>query len=1488
MDIYDAIKPLQISVFRTRGATADFDSIELYVFVGGVVNAGVRSELDTVEKHGLLVLKGAAVMQHFSKSWRTSVSNNIKKLLELDSNMQKSATGSIKRGGADEGGPMEPFGNANANDDDLFSLAEIEDAMATTSPVIPSIRAHVDTDAAASARLKDTKPKARLSLKFVYMDIHSEDTIFEVKQKIAIATGIPIYEQYLTDFNNALHYRLEAPGTIIQPNVKNLLKILYTPNEIDLPIGRTYACRDNLKINALDMFTLISHYYYTYGCSEFALFNINSFCPRTVLNNMKQQEMNMVYWGFVVMYWPMLTRSVFNQWRLSPQEMDIYPDLVINEMTKKRFEAEQKVMRRLWSPRPVTLKTPIGIAITYAILNVRYALSTNINIRNLFDLFALDSMVTACRCVIGRESSQRGILGASTPLSQRPLMFDKTYQYETPIIDHIPGDTIMFRIRLRPMPFRGQVRDLDYESIDSFNVLFLQNGNYRILSHWRQEDTYGFAEIFHRTKQAVDQLITRINAIGKQALQLPIEKMTKENTTFLEFIASLNYNRVLSEAQYAYLRHIVNDYVAGGIMEPIPSEQTHRSMDLYWFYKGMHKSDSSRINRTFITNNTYGILTETGLRERYIRNFVQSHSLKIHHHYGDVRFEIRNVRQDEFDIVRRFIDSIMATFERGIGALDATEEVSKIERTMAAMPTGRLTVPGNYIQYLKAFDPKLYDYTRHKSLQSYVRSIETIAPTMRGRFQKEKEDKIKENAIARLYENTYSKLCQKRYQPLVVNPEMYRKLSDDDKKRVVKYWNFTSNSPALYICPNRRLPHMRFIVHKHPLNYCLPCCKKLDMTIPKQNLSKEEHTRRRTEQQTIQNTCKETYRYDKPKAFSATRYVSAYGRRSSAGRIMAVPYQLETLLKQTVQTASDHLCKDNLNYYICGIEQLLPCGIKCGVANCMAHAMDISVVKLCKMIVEMVKNTRKFEELLNGEITIYFPTKAHLFDTLMYLGNPDLIPDMSPNIPWDRLFLNFAELMHINVVFLIDSSGTNEAGISIEIPAGINCVDDILIPNQPTIIMLKKHNVNTIYWLDPAQYHSERVIETRIFTNTDQCVNIIRNMIKIMLKTKDTRLLLLANVQAFCTDYTCAISQLHADQNRCVFMTIKYDTLEPRHVKGTRDWLLASDKFKHSLCIPLHPTAYKRFQSMKSLVHHGAPAVQNQSADQVNDFITAWNAWGKREPLKPDMYVETVSMTEASAPMGLKIDGLVFHFNKNESKLFEDLPRYTFLYGYERIYSAIENAKQTMIKPLETNTVRRTMYNMMLYRLLLLEFKQYFDSDVNKPLRARLLKMISNLWSEETRIDTEQFMERVKATIVSSRDHWLLLSLIRDHIDDPSPKEAIHTFNNTKFDFDHMQLDEIRRKGAPLGALTKIAKSITIPDAGGELDNVFAACGAEAGRHCKKGRLVIPKNRLEPLLARLADDLVNPYKEHLFDDLHQNILYYNFIQRTNEHIFVTV
>jgi hypothetical protein len=170
------------------------------------------------------------------------------------------------------------------------------------------------------------------------------------------------------------------------------------------------------------------------------------------------------------------------------------------------------------------------------------------------------------------------------------------------------------------------------------------------------------------------------------------------------------------------------------------------------------------------------------------------------------------------------------------------------------------------LRLLKKRDPKLYDFKRFGS------------------------------------DLVYSRICQKPHQPIPYYQNEYDMLPASKKKGAVKYWNFTNSTPMWYVCPNPLFPQLSFIVGKHPKNYCLPCCKKTQAYEHELSVADNKDESKKIE---IYNRCCQEHEWTKEDVgTSPSRYIMTYGKSLDIGRISYLPGLLEKYLMYNLDAAA--------------------------------------------------------------------------------------------------------------------------------------------------------------------------------------------------------------------------------------------------------------------------------------------------------------------------------------------------------------------------------------------------------------------------------------------------------------------------------------------------------------------------------------------------------------------------------------------------------
>lgn len=127
-----------------------------------------------------------------------------------------------------------------------------------------------------------------------------------------------------------------------------------------------------------------------------------------------------------------------------------------------------------------------------------------------------------------------------------------------------------------------------------------------------------------------------------------------------------------------------------------------------------------------------------------------------------------------------------------------------------------------------------------------------------------------------IFDAEYSRICQKKYQPVVIDKD---EISKYEPSRYVKYKNQFTNDDEYYYCPNSQFPYIKFLKGIH--NYCLPCCKQ------KNNAQFPSYKK-------IHESCLKEYIY-KEDDDNNNQYITNYAHHIFSDRIMKLPTSLNFL-----------------------------------------------------------------------------------------------------------------------------------------------------------------------------------------------------------------------------------------------------------------------------------------------------------------------------------------------------------------------------------------------------------------------------------------------------------------------------------------------------------------------------------------------------------------------------------------------------------------
>lgn len=609
----------------------------------------------------------------------------------------------------------------------------------------------------SATKLSPKSKSTSNNIQHIWESIYPEDNIFELKQKIAIHTNIPIYKQHLfyknEDEEESLPYHLISDGIL---HVKSL--DIYTASDdekhLGIPIDKQiFQIRDDIKVEAYDKFTL------TNSIHDISIINLDEFVKpvEQSLNKVDEYTLDLIYYGFIIKYFPMMTREIFEMYCNNEEDLkQNYPDMVVQNKWIETFKLQGDIINS-------HKKIPPNKCLSMVITRITGTLTTShrfpINLRNLADKI--------------QTTTTRPIITVKIEHNNRKYMVIKQNNNIKKDAIKIPNTS-----GLNIIVFKSQSVNLTQSHYDNTFFWFInvsKNGEVKINSSFHESAGMNFESIINEIIRIVNPVVNIINSFGKFAMHKNIPTFNKTNVQFKSIDAALLWKRVISANKFKILRDKFTPLLQSQICttKGTPTNETFE----FVFKKGMHKFDLNTITSSFLVihsqpiTNFYMFLSNSSVKNKW-ENIYHGRSGKCTHKTTYIKFDVKNIREEEFQIFQRYIEQFLHRISPDMNVPDST--ITSTKR----------------LWRLREGDPELYNL----------------------RTQGKKR--------------VYSILCQNPRQPLIFAPEEYESLNKTQKAKLIKYHNHTYNRPAYYSCPNPKYPVFSFITGEHPKKYCLPCCSK--------------------------------------------------------------------------------------------------------------------------------------------------------------------------------------------------------------------------------------------------------------------------------------------------------------------------------------------------------------------------------------------------------------------------------------------------------------------------------------------------------------------------------------------------------------------------------------------------------------------------------------------------------------------------------------
>ena len=1285
------------------------------------------------------------------------------------------------------------------------------------------------------------------------VSIFEEDKIFELKQKIYMITGIPIYRQHLWQepdniplaytiykYNNKININIQ---TILSPE-KELKIIENIPVDIDI-----YENKDNIKVIAYDGFRILKDF-----GTEYFVTDMDDFTG-SVKSNLEQMispdksrfnlTLDMIYYSFVLKYFPMITIPVFMQYIQDEQSMgEYFPELAPKEKElKAMYEKQDKIIRSKNEAKNLTGKIQQNIksSIVVMVLNVIHNTFDQelLYLRNLFDLFDTDELTNFIQTILFYEGNR--------------VMLKKIHIGCPEPTEKIQENSILFRIYL------------DTETNDSVDLLLFANGNYKIKTNWREEDNYGFKEVFLLTSKLITPIINKINSFGAMVLRYnDIPHMSWNNVTFTNISVSIFYRCAISDRDFELFKQSFQKLETANIAE---QRSIDRNSMNYYFIKGMYKFDPMRIEKIVGIDNYYAYLSDSIVKTKWDSIFIKCRILRIMKRFSGIKIDINGIKKPEYDILMDYIHYILYEFTKNKKGIQTKQKLQLVKKLAS----------------LKEQDPILYD------------------------FKKKYGSRI-----------IYSKICQKPFQPLLLTQVNYDQLSSSEKNRVLKWKNITTKEDVYYFCQNPKFPYVRFKIGKHPKGYGIPCCQKTNVSSDPTDPSHIIH----------QKILKDLVFLEEKTLKVSSRYVMTYGKDVEADRLSKLPEDtLEILLHEEAILDVDENCIKNTGYYLVGVSQHALNVNFIGYIYCLANVLNLNLGELIDQVIKRIKQSPQlFNILLQGRITKYFSSPKEFNIALNTIIESDIkIQTSASNYEkwtadnfnwWNTLFMDIAKYYFKINTIIFEDFGNRE--ITLTIPPYINYPEEFIHDGYKNMIIIKKHKSSIIdpsvivchyypiYIINKELYFKTKSIDRKLYSNNSSPIINVQKIIVFDMQQKKLQCIDLNTIKEFVksgdsrSKYVIELLYINK-QNLCYMIKLIYH--------------------KKHLNIPVEHSFYR----LEGYNLSFEPYLRNKNPTQFSvllQFIEHYNKWVQSHLKSEDLNIvyPTINIeywvelrTNFNKPgkiVGLISNDLTYHFaplRKSKALKYKKTTFIPLLYNLDDVNLSIFNNIDPLLDD-RCKKIGTSLYKNNLYQLFVLQFMDTFSREKNNILRKKIYHIL------EIGVDLSKMIPKINSIIAdyheddnnTSEDQQKITQQLR--LSTHQKKDLVKDLELSRYNFDRTTINKLKNMEHQevIGELIRISKKIFAKESilttanikNFTFPNIYVSCinyyklnKSLPVDYCRDRKLKISASKLKEYIELFAGDIVDPLKFKYMCGLvlmGRVVDYFKFIRRPTEKIKIII
>jgi len=606
--------------------------------------------------------------------------------------------------------------------------------------------------------------------------LYPEDNILAVKNKIYSVCKIPVYRQllYLGDNNVETFHEIYVNDILYTLTPLDDITKLYNIS-VD---KKLFLSRESVRIKSLEEFRLLS----SLKVNHVYLLDLKMYSDILGMNKIKilddKHYFDVMYYGFIRKYYPMLDYDAFKLYLTNEKTLlTSYPFLVDNiSNLENKFIKEKMFLDSAYTMKIKDIKAlekNVEIIAKNIKLGNNYNSNLNIlNIRNIFDIIPTNSSIIK---LIAKFEFNNEI-------------YEITKEHISHTSNIANNDSINYDMYKTYLKFKNNGLVLYYvydkTELDTKIATFVlfPNCKYYIIINNREEDKVSFNKSIELAMDIVNKIIKIINnnisvVLNKNISNFNLSYFTLSNVKFYTLDILMYYNVSISENKFNQYKNMFNDLGKIGMLTLGNIQTNHQIFSK--FYKSIFDYGDRKfiIKKDKEAKNYYDAYLDAGANSTW-KLLFGGKKLNVTNSITRITFEMFNLVPDEFNHIYYYILSTLYNLSN-IKSKSDTQVINK-----------KNYIAKSDIKKLEELDPELYAQNLGK-------------------------DKI------------YSRIVQKKNRPTIYSLDEVKKMSDKEKKNLVKYWNFTTNEPIYYACEDPDFKHFSFVTGKHPKGYCFPVCRNV-------------------------------------------------------------------------------------------------------------------------------------------------------------------------------------------------------------------------------------------------------------------------------------------------------------------------------------------------------------------------------------------------------------------------------------------------------------------------------------------------------------------------------------------------------------------------------------------------------------------------------------------------------------------------------------